>query len=89
MKSLDRRLCKLEQQLKPMVDEETLSRSWARLEAGPRRVAEARARGELEPFDLPPLDLPPGPHTRTEILAAGRRRAALASRASAEEGRCR
>ena len=78
MDAFDRRLCKLERQLKPIVDKEKLRRLWAGHEAGRRRVAEARARGELEPFDLPPLDLPPGPHTRTEILAAGRRRAALA-----------
>jgi hypothetical protein len=78
MNAFTRRVCKLEKQFSPLVDEEPLGRLWAGLEAGRRRVAEAPARGELEPADHTPLDLSLGPHTRTEILAAGRRRAALA-----------
>jgi hypothetical protein len=32
----------------------------------------------LEAVELPPLDLPPGCHSRIDVLNAGRRRAALA-----------
>src|SRR5436190_1424969 len=78
MATIIRRVLRLENRFCPAVDVELYQRLHDSLEAGRRRVAEARERGELEPDTLPPLDLPPGRHSRIEVLHAGRRRAALA-----------
>ena len=84
MTTIMRRVLRLENRICSAVDVELYERPHGSLEAGRRRVAEARERGELEPDTLPPLDLPPGRHSRVEVLNAGRHRAALAYQCSPE-----
>ena len=73
-----RRIHRLEDQFGPAKETEFSRELLERVLAARQRVAEARNRWGLETVELPPLDLPPGCHSRIDILNAGRRRAALA-----------
>ncbi len=80
MKSLIRRIEKLEQHLLPAPETAFSRRLLARLEAGRRRVA--LARGETIPTAVPPPETSPSPRLvdRVAILHRGRERARLQSR---------
>ena len=78
MRTIMRRLRRLEDQFTPARATEFSRELHERVLAARQRVAEARERWGLETVELPPLDLPPGCHSRIYILNAGRRRAALA-----------
>jgi len=83
MKTITRRLLRLENGLGLGPETESERRLHARIEEGRRRVADARARG-----DLPPLDTADNQRedvsglTVTEILNRGRARVAQSARAA-------
>jgi len=84
MKTIMRRIYRLEDQFGPAKETEFSRQMGELVLAARQRVAEARERWGLEAVELPPLDLPPGCHSRIDILNAGRRRAAVGYQRSRE-----
>jgi len=75
MKAVTRRLRRLEDRFGPAIETEFSRRLHERMEAGRRRVAAVRERGELEPCaEVRPRDVQSGRQTIVEILQSARRR---------------
>jgi hypothetical protein len=75
VRTVVRRLRRLEDRFGPAMETEFSRRLRERIEAGRRRVAEARERGELEPCaEVRPDDVQNGRQTIAEFLQSARRR---------------
>ncbi len=75
MKSVDRRLLKLNDRFGPAIETEFSRRLRERIITARRRIAEARERGELEPCaEVRPRDAQNGRQPIAEILQSARRR---------------
>jgi len=76
MKAIFRRLKRLEDRRQPSEETESSQRLRERIEAGRRRVENARQRLGLPPAEEWPLEYPSEPLTISQLLHRGRERAA-------------